>query len=107
MTTAPAGIPSLASMNIALAPKGQTVNCDCDRACTIALGLDFWHYSQGLTGPEWKGSNCMVVVGWAEALWSFSLLLPKSIFYSCGGIEGRSEFLLLLLLLLFSIGPKQ
>ena len=76
MTIAPAGIPSLVSMNIALAPKGQTVNCDCDLAGTVAFGLDFWHYSQGLTGPEWKGSNCMVLVGWAEALWSFGLLLP-------------------------------
>ena len=81
MTIVPVGILSLVSMNIALAPKGHTVNCDCDRTCTstVAFGLDFWHYSQGLTGPEWKGSNCMVVIGWAEALWSFDLLLPKSI----------------------------
>ena len=63
MTIAHAGIPSLVSMNIALVPKGQTVNCDCDRTCTVAFVLDFWHYSQGLTGPEWKGSNYMVVVG--------------------------------------------
>ena len=43
--------------------------------CGLKFGI--WHYSQGLAGPEWWERNCMVVVGHAEALRSFSLLLPK------------------------------
>ena len=63
MTIAPAGIPS--------------VNCKCDWAYTVAFGLDFWHCSQGLTGPEWKGSNSMVVVGWDKRN-TLSCFIPRA-----------------------------
>ena len=43
----PASIPSLVSMNIAFAPKGQTVSCDCDWA-RLALLVAFQIGSIGL-----------------------------------------------------------